>query len=146
MSKRGQLRDTYVAAIQHNLVELPADALRLGVVRRPTQWFRPHVDENEPALGPPDSLLDEFRTRYEHLEMEGLPDEEAHNTAWEEIDYDLRYRSYLEESKEAQEAIQRVVDLVTDGTDVALVCFENTDQKRCHRTLLKDEIERAFGE
>lgn len=146
MSERGQLRDTYVAAIQHDLVELPADALRLGVVRRPTQWFHPHVDENEPALGPPDHLLDEFRTRYEHLEMEGLADEEAHNTAWDEIDYDQQYRAYLEESEDAREAVQRVVDLIINGTDVVLVCFENTEQKRCHRTLLKEEIEGVLGD
>ncbi|MFB6201400.1 MAG: DUF488 family protein [Halorhabdus sp.] len=146
MSEHGRLRDTYVAAIQHDLVELPPETLRLGVVRRPTQWFRPHVDENEPVLGPPDSLLDEFRTRYEQLEMEGLSDEEAHNTAWDEIEYDQRYRSYLAESEEAQDAIQRIVDLVTGGTDVALVCFENTEQKRCHRTLLRDEIERVLDD
>jgi len=35
-----------------------------------------------------------------------------------------------------------LLDLLAEGTDVALVCFENTDQKRCHRTILREELHR----
>lgn len=146
MSTLGRLDETYAAAIQHDLVDLPEGTLKLGVVRKPTSWFHPRVDENEPALGPPEELFEEFRVRYDHLQTEGLSDHDAHNTAWEDVDYDQRYRSYLRESEEARQAIQEVIDRLMEGTDVALVCFENTEQKRCHRTLLKDEIERSLTE
>jgi hypothetical protein len=63
----GTLSDTYVAAIQHDLVDLPEDAYRLGVVRKPTPWFHGAVDDNERALGPPASLLDEMATREDEL-------------------------------------------------------------------------------
>jgi len=31
--------------------------------------------------------------------------------------------------------------LLAEGTHVALVCFENVDQKRCHRTIHREELE-----
>jgi hypothetical protein len=30
-----------------------------------------------------------------------------------------------------------LTDHLTQGDDVVLVCYENTDDKRCHRTILK---------
>jgi hypothetical protein len=59
----GTLAETYVAALQHDLVDLPPDAHLLGVIRRPPPWARPYLDDNEPALGPPPALLDDFRDR-----------------------------------------------------------------------------------
>ena len=35
----GTLTDTYVAALQHDLADVPADATPVGVVRKPTPWF-----------------------------------------------------------------------------------------------------------
>jgi len=72
---RGTLTDTYVAAIQHELVELPPDATRVGVVRRPTSWFHATVDENRPELGPPVDLLESMRDAEEDMKMQGLCEE-----------------------------------------------------------------------
>ena len=135
----GALRDTYVAALQHDTADLPDDAVLVGVVRRPTRWFS--VDENLPALGPPSDLLDEFKQAHEDLKADGMADAAAHDAAWEDLDFADRYESYLDSSSEAQAAIERVEEMLADGETVALVCFENTEQKRCHRTLLKAYIQ-----
>ncbi|QZP39626.1 DUF488 domain-containing protein [Halobaculum magnesiiphilum] len=140
MTSSNPLEDTYVAALQHDLVEVPAEATLVGVVRRPTGWFRTTVDENYPALGPPDDLLDEFKQRHEDFKMQGMCDEGAHNAAWDEVGFTDRYRSHLTDAEEAQEAVGELTDRLQDGEQIVFVCFENTDQKRCHRTLLKEHI------
>ena len=136
----GEIFDTYVAALQHDLTSLPSDARRVGVVRKPTPWFHGVVDENRPALGPSDDLLDEFQTRRDEFGLQGMCDEGAHNAAWEELDFAERYRDHLD-TDEARAAISELSDLLDSGTDVALVCYENTDSKRCHRTILRDVLE-----
>lgn len=137
----GRLADTYVAAIQHDLADLPPDATRVGVVRQPTPWFHGAVDENYPALGPPAELLDAFREREEDLKMQGLCEEGAHNAAWDEVGFEEAYRASLEDSREAQAALEELQERLADGESIALVCFENTDKKRCHRTILRDVLE-----
>ena len=140
----GTLTDTYVAALQHDLVELPSGTRRVGVVRKPTRWFHAVVDENRPALGPPEALLDEFQDRTESFSLDGLCEEGAHNAAWEELDFAERYRAHLE-SGAANQAVDDLCGALDDGTDVALVCYENTDSKRCHRTTLVEVIEERRG-
>lgn len=135
----GSLHHTYVAAIQHDLVET-GDADRIGVVRRPTPWFHGAVDRNLPALGPPADFLDEFQEHKEELGMQGLCGEEAHNTAWRETDFERRYLEYIDGSGEAREAISEVVDVLREAGDAYLVCYENTSEKRCHRVPLVDRI------
>lgn len=81
MSDSGRLFDTYVAARQHDLVDLPDVTLVVGVVRHPTRWL---------------------------------------------------HREHLDESDDARDALDRLQGLLRDGRDVALVCYENTDEKRCH--------------
>ncbi|MFT4891913.1 MAG: hypothetical protein ACI9YT_002849 [Halobacteriales archaeon] len=137
----GQVYDTYVAALQHDTADVPEDAIRVGVVRRPPPWFRAQVDENVPELGPPADLLEEFKDRYEALQEQGLGDAEAHDAALEDVDYDDRYRSYLGRSDGARAAIEALRDRLESGDDVVLVCYENTDEKRCHRTLFGTELE-----
>jgi uncharacterized protein YeaO (DUF488 family) len=136
----GTLRDTYVAALQHDLVDVADADLVLGVVRRPAGWFRAAVDENEPALAPPEDLLDDVKRRTEELRMAGLCDEEAHNAAWEGTDFAERYRAHLDTDGEAAAATTRLRERLVDGDEVVLVCFENTAKKRCHRTLLAERL------
>ncbi|WP_049972764.1 DUF488 domain-containing protein [Haladaptatus cibarius] len=140
MTTTDRLKDTYVAALQHDLVDISPEATHVGVVRRPTGWFRTTIDENYPALGPPPDLLDEFKRRHEDFKMQGLCDEGAHNAAWDEVGFEDRYRAYLTETAEAQDAVAELTDRLRNEEHLVLVCFENTDQKRCHRTLLKKYI------
>ncbi|WP_332899739.1 DUF488 family protein, N3 subclade [Haladaptatus sp. CMSO5] len=140
MTSEGTLSDTYLAAIQHDLVELPASTTLVGVVRKPTRWFSGAVDENVPALGPPTALLSETKTRQEDLKLQGFCDEEAHNAAWEACAFESRYREYLT-TDEPSAAMQELRSRLESGENIALVCFENTAKKRCHRTLLREELD-----
>ena len=139
----GTLTDTYVAALQHDLVDLSAETERVGVVRKPTRWLHAVVDDNRPALGPPASLLEAFQEREESLAVDGLCAEEAHNAAWDAVDFDARYREYLQNDATGAAAVDELRRLLEAGTDVALVCYENTETKRCHRTILADELRDA---
>ena len=112
----------------------------MGVVRRPTGWFRTTVDENYPALGPPEDLLNAFKQRHEDFKMRGICDEGAHNAAWDEVGFEDRYQSHLTDAAEAQDAVAELADRLHDGEQLVFIYFENTDQKRCHRTLLKEHL------
>lgn len=140
MTSTELLDDTYVAALQHDLVDVPSEATMVGVVRRPTGWLRTTVDENYPALGPPPNLLEEFKQRHEDFKMQGMCDAGAHNAAWDEVAFDDRYRTHLTDAADAQAAVADLTDRIRGGEHLVVVCFENTDQKRCHRTLLKDHL------
>lgn len=140
MTTSDLLEDTYVAALQHDLVDVPTEVTLVGVVRRPTGWFRTTIDENYPALGPPPDLLDEFKQRHEDFKMQGLCDEGAHNAAWDDVGFENRYRSHLTDAADAQQAVAELTDRLRAEEHLVIVCFENTNQKRCHRTLLKQYL------
>ncbi|ARS88505.1 DUF488 domain-containing protein [Natrarchaeobaculum aegyptiacum] len=138
---RGQLADTYVAALQHDLVDLPPETTLVGVVRSPTPWFHATVDENLPALGPPANLLESTKAAEEDLKVQGLCAEGAHNAAWDRVDFGERYREHLETDEEARTALESLATRLESGESLALVCFENTETKRCHRTILRERLE-----
>lgn len=140
------LHDTYAAALQRDLTDLPAGTRLVGVVRRPTRWFSPVVDRNLPALGPPESLLEAFQRRRDDMKMQGLCEEGAHNAAWDEVDFERRYRAHLEDDPAAEAALAELADLLAAGEDVALVCYENTNKKRCHRTVLRNVLEASSAD
>jgi hypothetical protein len=143
-SAPGEVAETYVAALQHDLVAFD-DAALVGVVRQPTGWFHGAVDENRPALGPPTDLLTETKQRHEDLQMQGLCDEGAHNAAWDEVGFEERYREYVRESDAAQSALDELANRVREGETVVLVCFEAED-KRCHRQLLVDLLDTRLSD
>jgi len=140
VSEQGRLRDTYVVAIQRDFAELPEKTTLVGVVREPTSWFHAAVDENRPALAPPTELLEDVRDEQEALEADGVDDPTAHNRGMAAAEFDRRYREHLDESDAASIAVADLVERLRSGEDVALVCYENTDEKRCHRTLLRERI------
>jgi len=141
VSDRGTVRDTYAAAIRYDHVDVSDADLVLGVVRRPLPWFHGVIDENRSALGPPQALLDDYHDRVEALEAEGLDDGEAHRQAWTDLDVETRYRTYLREDESAAAAVASLRAELDAGTDVVLVCYENTDEKPCHRTILRSVLE-----
>ena len=140
MSDRGTVRETYVAAIQHDLVDLSGDEYLAGVVRKPTPWFHGAIDDNYPVLGPPEDLLEETKTREEDLKRQGICDAEALNIAWEDTDFASRYREYATGSDDVEEVLDDLATRLADGQDVVLVCYEG-DDKRCHRHILVEELE-----
>ena len=48
MTTTDRLEDTYVAALQNDLVDIFPETAIVGVVQRPTGWFRTTIDENYP--------------------------------------------------------------------------------------------------
>lgn len=133
----GEIRETYHAALQHDLVDVPDDARLVGVVRRPMGWFGTELDENRQDLGPPEDLLEETKATAERMESEGLDETPAHNLSWEETEFEERYRAYLDESAAARRELDELAARVEDGETVVLVCYEG-DDKRCHRRILQD--------
>jgi uncharacterized protein YeaO (DUF488 family) len=141
-----RLHDTYVAALQHDLVDLLEETTLVGVVRRPTGWFNAAVDENAPAVAPPATLLNAFEDREETFTMRGICAEEAHNAAWEAVDFTSRYRRHLHTAQSAQQAVAELCDRLRAGESLTLVCFENTDAKRCRRTILRAHLLETFDD
>lgn len=86
-------------------------------------------------------MLEAFQERHTALLEQGIEDTTAHNRAWEEVSYNQRYRAQLEDSADAQAALDSLRTWLQEARNVALVCYENTDDKRCHRTLLRDYLQ-----
>ncbi|ADD04095.1 uncharacterized protein Nmag_0508 [Natrialba magadii ATCC 43099] len=139
--REGTLTDTYVAALQHGLADVPPETTLVGVVRSPTSWFHAAVDENVPELGPPAALLDAVQTAEDDLKMRGICDEEAHNAAWDQVGFGDTYRKHLQTADDADRALESLANRLTAGESLALVCYENTEKKRCHRTILREVLE-----
>ncbi|RRJ31517.1 DUF488 family protein, N3 subclade [Halocatena pleomorpha] len=133
-------RDTYITALRHELVNFPEDTTFVGVVRRPTNRLRSVIDENCPSLGPPPDLSNEFKQLYEDFKMQGMCDDGAHNAAWDVVGFADRYRSHLTTDSDARKALAELTDRLQTDERLVLVCYENTDRKRCHRTLLQNSL------
>jgi uncharacterized protein YeaO (DUF488 family) len=134
----GTVTETYAAAVGNGLVDV-GEATLVGVVRRPPRWFHSVVDENHRELGPPAALLDAVQERRQTLKAGGMCDEGAHNAAWEEVEFERRYREYLEGDGGAEAALAALANRVRGGGSVALVCFEGPN-KACHRRLLAERL------
>ena len=134
----GSVDETYAAALQHDLVDLEG-ATPVGVVRRPPPWFHAAVAENHRELGPPEDLLEAARERREDLKTAGTCETGAHNAAFEEVDFDARYREHLQADDDAGAALAALWERVSDGEDISLVCFE-ADDRRCHRHALREVL------
>ncbi|WP_168215813.1 DUF488 family protein, N3 subclade [Halorussus ruber] len=133
-----QIRDTYHAALRHDHVEPAEEDLVVGVVRHPVYGIETLLDRNVPALAPPEALLGDFEAVEER-------DDRTHDEAWDEVNFAERYREYLQHA-----AVQQVMDdllgeLDSGKGDLWLVCYENTDDKRCHRTILQEVLRERAG-
>jgi len=93
-----------------------------------------------------DDRADEQVVRF--LNLEKLSDDEfkqeadeiGHNAAVAAVDFRPRYREHLQ-GENQQDAINSILDELDSGRDVWLVCYENTDEKFCHREILKAHIQ-----
>lgn len=139
----GTLSETHLAALREGLTDLPRGAVLVGVTRNPVGGLRNVVDENRDALGPPSDVLEEFRGVREDYKMRGLCEEEAHNSAWLEVDFERRYLDHLEKSKRARDDWGELVEWLRGGKDVVLVCYEG-ENRRCHRHLLREYLLRRL--
>lgn len=134
------VHDTYVNALHHGNEEIPADAWRVGVVNIKMYGIDDVTSTNFSCLGPPDDVFTAFREKRDELEADGLSTKEAHNEAWDAVDFESRYRSYLEDEWEADSHVRDACDQILDELStrpVAVVCYEGQD-KHCHRRVLRE--------
>jgi|AntDeeMetagen192_2_1112575.scaffolds.fasta_scaffold22415_2 uncharacterized protein YeaO (DUF488 family) len=130
----GTIHDTYHAALQHSHDEPDDSDLVVGVVRRPMYGIEAYLDENWPELAPSNELLDEFKTK---------ADEIGHNEAVSAVNFRERYEESLD-GTEQEARINQIVEEIRSGRNVWVVCFENTDDKFCHREILVNRIEQIM--
>lgn len=109
----------------------PDDGYRLLVTRYRPQWVRKEDetwDEWDRTLAPSRELHADFYGKH------GEP-----------IAWPVYRRRYLKEMRSQSERIAELVSLVASGRTLTLLCSTAcTDPARCHRTLLKELIERQL--
>jgi len=148
----GKLDEAYLTELQQRqrpegqqslFEDYKHSATAIAVVTAPTGGIVEICDEFMPELGMPRSVLDDFqKLRSQMNEVSGVKE---HNKAYERCDLDSEYRTYLKLNSDAQEAVESVVNRLESGESITLVCFEKSP-KRCHRHVLKEEIEKRLGE
>ncbi|WP_435147630.1 DUF488 family protein, N3 subclade [Halobaculum sp. P14] len=134
------VRTTYFGGLG-SVVEPAEDELVLGVVRYPQEFVEDVVDRNVPALAPPPSLLDAYKTVESAAERDGADDPAA--TAWNSVDFEERYRGFIENPGQ-QQVLSNLREQAADGTGVWLVCWEK-DATHCHRRLLAEILAESAG-
>lgn len=130
------IRTTYFSALANEDVEPATDAKVLAVVRRdPPEWVEELIDRHVSHLGPPEDLLDAYKTVEEAAEADGV--ENPRRIAWKSTNFEARYREHLEKSstKEVLEHVERTAS----QRAVWLSCWE-ADETYCHRRLLREHI------
>ncbi|UIO99303.1 DUF488 domain-containing protein [Halobaculum sp. CBA1158] len=134
------LFDVHADALTRGRADLPEGTRLVGVAPPGASGVRGVVDERRPALAPPAELLADHADAAESFRIDGLCAAGAHNAAWDRVGVDDRYRAYLAGDADARAAVADLRSALADGDDVALVCVENTDKRRCHRTVLREVV------
>lgn len=131
----------------HQLSSLPLDeVLPVDVTNNPPWWVRKDHKERmirRAELAPNRTLLDKFLEQRSALKQEGLSDIDAHNRAFEAVDYRARFNAQIETDPSAWERLGELAERDREH-DVVLVCYCGPD-KACHRYLLLELAKRHFG-
>lgn len=130
------VRTTYFGALG-SVVEPDESDQVLGVVRYPHDFVEGAVDRNVHALAPPENLLQAFKAVEGAAENDGDVPNPA-RTAWEQVNFESRYRDHLAKSGQ-QQVLENVRERLREHVDVWLVCWEK-DVRYCHRRLLADVL------
>jgi uncharacterized protein YeaO (DUF488 family) len=95
-------------------------------------------------LAPSAELLGEFKDATGALVAAGLDEAAAHNRAWDDIQYEKRFREELEGRPAAIRRMRELARGASEG-DIFLVCYE-APPKRCHRHILRSIIQSMIDE
>ena len=131
----------------HRLAAFSLDEIvPVDVTNNPPWWVkREHKRRlvRRAELAPDRSLLDEFLAQRNALKQDGVSDLQAHNRAFDDVDYTTRFNAQIEGDPTA---MARLADLVRQDAEheVVLVCYCGPG-KACHRHLLLDLAEQHFG-
>lgn len=112
------LKESYIA----NWRNLPDDAVKIRVAR-------PSV------LAPSETLLTAFMEAKKSWMAKGLTELEARKKAWEEVDYEDRFRREILNNPKAMGKLKEIRKLAEEK-DVYLICYEK--EPPCHRFILLD--------
>lgn len=108
-----------------------------AVVRQPRDFVSDIVDRNVVALAPHDDLLEAYKRVEDAATTNGkhLPSK----VAWNSVSFEERYRTRLRNHVGAKRALSKLRDLLADGDDLVLVCWEKNPQW-CHRRPLANVL------
>ena len=148
MTHPGTLQETYGAALRLGEATPGPDDLvvfvEVGDVG--SDSASPGGDRSTPVAGtvvgdalvPPAELqfdLDRALTRLDRDDGDGVDD------AWAAVDYETRYRTFLDDDREARAELARLRRHLATGGTVWLVCPGNTPVERRHRAVLADVLD-----
>jgi hypothetical protein len=137
----GTIRETYGAALRLGEVAPEPDDLVVEVKPRPTsEHDRPRTDvavDVGDAFVPPKGLRFDLDRVLDRLELDD---------AWGAVEYESRYRTFLETDPEARDELARIRRQLATGGTVWFVCPGNTPEERRHRTVLRNVVETGVRE
>lgn len=95
-------------------------------------------------LAPSDELYEDFnRSKRQSEKKLGRGSIEAHNKAFIDCDYDIRFREQVTKNPEALKKLKEIVRR-SEKNDIYLICYEGP-QKACHRRILLRMAEELFS-
>ena len=116
------LKESYIS----NWRNLPEDAVKIRVAR-------PSV------LAPSKTLFSAFLKAKKVWIAKGLTELEARKKAWEEVDYEERFRREVLNNLKAMARLREIRELAKER-EVYLICYEK--EPPCHRFVLIEMAER----
>jgi len=115
------LKESYVAKLN----TLPKDAIKIAV-------GYPSV------FSPSETLLKEFNEIKSKLMKKGTAEPDARKRAWQQTDFEKRYRKEIESKPDVIDKLKEIKEL-TEKKDVFLYCY--CGRYPCHRFILIDMIQ-----
>jgi len=115
------LKESYVAKLK----TLPKDAMKIAV-------GYPSV------FSPSETLLREFNEIKNTLMKKGIAEPAARKRAWQQTDFEVRYRKEVESKPDVIDKLKEIKELA-EKQDVFLYCY--CGKKPCHRFVLIDMIQ-----
>jgi|GEM_PF-2142029 len=115
------LKESYAAQLK----TLPTDAIKIAV--------------GYPSIfSPSDTLLKQFNEIKSTLMKKGMAEPEARKRAWEQTDFEKRYRKEITSKPDVMNKLKEI-KMLAERNDVFLYCY--CGKKPCHRFLLMDLIQ-----
>jgi len=116
------LKESYVAKVK----TLPKDAIKIEV--------------GYPSIfAPSGELLYEFNELKWKLMKKGMTEPEARREAWEQTNFEKRYRKKVTSNSEIMHKLREIKKL-SEEKDIYLYCY--CGKKPCHRFILLDIVEK----
>lgn len=132
-ARRAQVTD------QSRLTDFSSESTTyLGCVLSVDDGIEDVIDENEERLSPPYPIFDQWLTRRKEIDAEKTT---AHNQAFDEVNYAVRFRGYLQKNDDAESALIETALRVLEGKHIVLVCY-CSEGRKCHRKQVLTHVKR----